>query len=138
MRTPVAIFLLLALSSASACNRGDNLARVEVKGRVTNEGQAVERGLITFRPADGASGPAAGTGIEDGRYHIGADRGPIAGDYVVEIKLVGKPAAAPARGAENAAMIRSVRLKSFSQPVEIRSDENMLDFALPLEAKQGH
>jgi hypothetical protein len=39
-------------------------------GSVTYDGRPVERGAITFLPADG-QGPAAGGEIRDGRYRVG-------------------------------------------------------------------
>ena len=60
-------------------------ARVPVSGTVTQDGQPVKAGKITFAPAEGTKGPAAGTLIENGRFRIPASEGPGTGDYVISV-----------------------------------------------------
>ena len=75
---------LLAAASAAGllavagCGGGSTSA----SGNVTYDGRPVERGAITFLPADGR-GPAAGAEIRDGRYQAD-DLGP--GTKVVQIE----------------------------------------------------
>jgi hypothetical protein len=125
------LFWLTVLISVSACRNDDGRRRVEVRGKVTYQDAPVERGLITFRPASGSRGPAAGTGIVDGKFLIPAEKGPIAGPYEVEVKIVnavhdsmksGEPALSK-RGAE--------QLKSFSQRVEVTKGVNEFGFSFP-------
>jgi hypothetical protein len=56
-----------------------------VSGTVTQNGQPVKEGKITFAPAQGTNGPAAGALIENGRYRIPASEGPGTGDYVISV-----------------------------------------------------
>ena len=79
MRRLSRLIWILILVTVPACRDDDGLRRVEVRGRVIYQGAPVQRGLITFRPANGSKGPAAGTGIVDGRFLIPAEKGPIAG-----------------------------------------------------------
>jgi len=123
----------LLLVSVSACNRQTDWARVPVQGAVTFQGKPVERGLITFRPAPGVRGPAAGAGIVDGRYQISEDKGPIAAAYEVEIK-VAESADKPNSTRPSAGMPRQpMRLKSFSKKVDISGTPGELNFSLPFE-----
>jgi len=131
MNTYAKILLLVCSILACACNRADSLARVEVQGSVTNRGRPLANGLITFRPVKGAEGPVAGTDIRNGRYRIPADRGPIAGRYEVEIKIVVADDNSQRDRPSQAAKLRSLRMKSFSQPVDISVDASVLDFSLP-------
>ena len=73
---PIFICLLLV-----GC--GGNDGRLPLSGTVTLNGQALASGSIVFVPLGG--GPATGGSIEGGKFQIPAARGPVAGNYRVEI-----------------------------------------------------
>ena len=76
---PCVLTLLLCVG----CHEDDT--RVPVSGTVTQNGQPIKEGKITFAPAEGTSGPAAGASIQNGRYRIPASEGPGIGDYVISV-----------------------------------------------------
>jgi hypothetical protein len=76
--------LLLAFSG---CGQSD---RASVSGRVTLDGQPLQSGSITFFPTGNTKGPTAGDVIEGGIYSVSASRGPVAGQYRVEIRSMRK------------------------------------------------
>jgi hypothetical protein len=119
------------LVSAPACRHGDGLARVEVRGNVTYQGAPVEHGVITFRPVHGSKGPAAGTGIVDGKFFLPADKGPIAGPHEVEVEIV-DVAKDSTKSDESTLMTHGAgQLKSISQRVEITKGVNEFEFSFP-------
>jgi hypothetical protein len=136
MNSVLKLLVVAALATTSACGGGDGLPRVAVEGTVTNQGQPVDKGLITFRPVRGASGVSAGTRIDAGRYAIPAHTGPVPGDYEVEIKIMAASGSSNEKGASKAS-VEPIRMKSFSQSVEIRDDTSVLDFALPFATAPG-
>lgn len=65
--------------------------RVEISGRVTVDGQPLNRGWITFIPTDSAAKPVAWAYIThkmEGRFTIDAQHGPCVGPHRVEIRQV--------------------------------------------------
>lgn len=69
------------------CGAPDPLS-AQVSGSVSYDGQALENGIITFRPADG-QGPTAGDAITAGKYSVKM----MPGEKIVEIsasKIVGE------------------------------------------------
>ncbi len=79
-----AIPVLLAFSLLSGCGPSGP-ARGEIHGRVMLDGQPIERGSINFIPMDGTQGPTSGGTIQNGEYHIDAEKGPFPGMHRVEI-----------------------------------------------------
>ena len=79
-------FVLLTMSAVLGCTGGDD-RRGAASGEVTLDGQPVVEGAITFRPAEGNSGPVAGGPIDDGHYRIRQDKGPVIGKNRVEIRV---------------------------------------------------
>ena len=71
------------LATVAGCN--DDSARLPVAGDVTLDGEALKQGQISFTPLPGTAGPTAGAAIVDGKYSIAAERGPMAGQFRVEI-----------------------------------------------------
>jgi hypothetical protein len=59
--------LLIAATCFGAVGCGSGMARVE--GKVTFDGEPVNRGMITFEPADG-QGTSAGGNVENGQYSV--------------------------------------------------------------------
>jgi hypothetical protein len=122
-------FLWVAvLVSVAACRQEDRLHRVEVHGKVLVHSAPVARGLITFRPAKGARGPAAGTVIIDGRFMIPTERGPVAGPTDVEVKI-GVDSDLMKSEEPALALRGGGQLKSFSQHVEITKGVNEFEFS---------
>ncbi len=71
--------LVWMASGCSGSNRG------AVGGTVTVNGEPLNEGQISFVPMDPALGPTAGATISNGQYQIDAVRGPVAGEYQVQI-----------------------------------------------------
>jgi hypothetical protein len=71
--------LVFAASGCGGSNRG------AVQGKVTFNGDPLKEGQISFVPLDPKLGPTAGGVIVDGEYQIDASRGPVAGEYQIQI-----------------------------------------------------
>ena len=89
-RTPrraaaLAVLAILLLASLPGC--GDT--SLTVTGNVTCNGQPIERGAISFRPAD-SKGPSVGGEIKDGKYAITSDAKNAGGKKIVQITGVRK------------------------------------------------
>lgn len=133
--TYLSALTLLALTF-SACGREGGLHRVEVQGSATFEGVPIERGLITFRPASGSQGPAAGTGIVAGKFSIPTERGPTIGPHEVEVKIV-SVASNPESPGDSAQNNRTPpQLRTFSQQVEVKDGINDFQFSFPPKSEQ--
>ena len=76
--------LLFTAASCVSSNRG------AVKGKVTVNGDPLQEGHLSFVPLDPALGPSAGAGIINGEYKIDAGKGPLAGEYRVQINAFRK------------------------------------------------
>ncbi|MBX7167344.1 MAG: hypothetical protein K1X74_13520 [Pirellulales bacterium] len=79
------LLLTLILGAAGGCEQAA-VARAEVHGRVTLDGQPLARGSIVFVPAGEAAGPKAGGQIVGGRYALAAAEGPVVGRLQVQIR----------------------------------------------------
>jgi len=68
-----------------------------IGGTVKRGGAPLANGMISFRPAEGGSGPAAATSIREGRYQFDSTNGPTSGPHQVVIlsAIEGKLTAAP-------------------------------------------
>jgi hypothetical protein len=90
--------LVLFLAALSGCGYGKN-DRVPVTGTVTFDGEPVEDGVITFVPQGGGGEvKKVGATIHGGKYALAADRGPLPGNYRVEVvwnKKTGKKVTTP-------------------------------------------
>jgi hypothetical protein len=138
-RAPL-IVLLPCLALIGGCSDGK---RGAVSGRVTLDGQPIEEGRITFIPAEGNSGPTAGSVILNGNYRVPASGGAWVGKNRVEIRGVRKSgnqtatASAYPRGTggtekveERAEAVPEI-YNTRSQLVEdIRAGSNQIDFEL--------
>jgi len=123
---------LVILVAVAAC-KSNNVSRIPVRGNVICDGAPVARGTITFRPASGSKGPAAGTAIVDGEFAVGADRGPTAGPHDVEIKIASFEKGAAKPGEPALAMRGNLLFKSFFQQVDVSSEKNEFHFSLTSE-----
>jgi acetyl esterase/lipase len=72
-----------------------DVARVEVSGTVTLNGEPVKWGTITFEPQDVPQAPVAGDRIADGKYRIPALRGVAVGVNRVTVRTLGSIAPVP-------------------------------------------
>ena len=82
--------LLVVLSVTLGCSSGDGLERAQVRGEVKVDGVPLEQGSINFFPAGTAEGPSAGGVIDQGKYDLPRERGPVVGPNRVEIRGVKK------------------------------------------------
>jgi len=82
-----ALFTGLLVLLLVGCSGGDGPDRVPLSGEVTRAGSPVARGTVSFLPAEGHSGPAATTGIAEGRYQFSKTDGPVAGPHQVIVSL---------------------------------------------------
>ncbi len=138
------LFILIFL--LPAC--GSNLS--SVNGDVTYEGKPVEKGRISFSPADG-KGPSAGGAITHGKYEVS---GLLPGMKVVEITAVkvvpfARTSEEMARRAEedrargdstgiiDRADIIPPDAEGNNATVELKPGTQTLDFALNRPAKTG-
>lgn len=84
------MFLMLGVTLGSLCIGcgADTGGRVPVAGKVTLDGQPLERGSIEFHPS-GSDGTMTGSVIEDGEFSIPATQGAKPGSYSVKIYATG-------------------------------------------------
>lgn len=62
--------------------------RVEVRGKVTLNGQPLDQGSIAFIPTGTTQGPTTGAKIENGTYMVPANKGAVLGSHLVQITSV--------------------------------------------------
>jgi hypothetical protein len=85
IRILIATALAAGALLVAGCGSGER--KVRVWGEVSYGGEPVPQGEIVFTPVDGTTGPATGGAIQDGRYDVPDDAGPLAGGtYRVEIQ----------------------------------------------------
>lgn len=90
-RATLFVILALLVAPLTGCGGGagsyEGLKRVAVKGKVTFDGEPVDRGSITLIPIDPASDKVRRSGgmIENGEFSITEANGPNVGKYRVEI-----------------------------------------------------
>lgn len=76
-------FMLIFAILITGC--GGRITRCEIEGSVTVDGQPIKDGSITFQPLAGTSGPVVGASIADGQYKIEKVKGPVVGEYQIEL-----------------------------------------------------
>jgi hypothetical protein len=74
-----------AIASLTGCAGGGGAKRYAVSGEVKWRSQPLDKGGITFLPADPSLGASGGAMIKDGRYSIPAKDGLLPGRYKVMI-----------------------------------------------------
>ena len=77
--------LLTCLLLLAGCGK-QGLERAVISGRVSYQGEPVQRGLLRFVPIEGTKGPPAGATIEAGSFTVKALGGVPVGTARVEIK----------------------------------------------------
>lgn len=84
-----ASLLVLAVCLVAGFGRSSGRpGRIPVFGQVLLDGQPVARGSINFYPAEGHAGPAANTGIINGRYQFSREDGPFVGPHHVFVAFL--------------------------------------------------
>jgi hypothetical protein len=133
----------LAVALCLGCGKGDGLNRASVEGKVSLDGAPVEQGSITFVPASGTKGPTAGGMVEKGRYSISAAKGPVVGQYSVEIhapRKSGKKVQAPMApaGTMTDATVDAAPAQYNSKSTlkkEVKAGRNEIDFDMNSDGK---
>lgn len=117
------LLLTLALVPLGGCT-GGNTGRVAFRGKVTRDGDPVSRGFVSFRPANGAKGPAANADIVDGEYGFTNYDGPAPGPHHVLVNVA-------ATGNKSAGASQQVEPTRWEFDVDVRdSEEFAADFEL--------
>lgn len=75
----------LTIVAVAGCGGGDPLARQAVSGTVTFKGQPLDKGTITFLPADPQGKGMGGATITNGQFSLPAAQGLPPGRYRVQI-----------------------------------------------------
>jgi hypothetical protein len=128
------LILAIAFTLCFGCGTSD---RASVDGVVTVGGAKLESGTITFIPTNGNKGPSAGGTIENGKYRIESDKGPMVGENKVAIlgrKKTGRKVPVP--GTENLMMDEMVEVvppryhSGDALKSTIKPGKNTLDFQL--------
>ena len=78
---PIAVVVVVAVGCG-----GPTDARLRITGEVTFDGQPVVDGYVTLSPL--GSGPSAGGRIQDGKFAIERDKGPMTGKYRVVLQAM--------------------------------------------------
>jgi len=120
---------------AIGCQGGDGMQRVPVSGTVTLGGPPLANGSITFLPV--GDGVSAGGMIENGKYEIPPDKGPVPGSYTVEVNAsepTGETIIDPAGGIE-VPQVRNPVPARYNRNTELiaeisATELNVVDFAL--------
>jgi hypothetical protein len=84
MRIWTRLLCLTAIVTLAGCGGGSG--RGAVLGQVTVNGQPLEAGEIAFVSTSPTGGPTAGAPIQNGKYQITADQGPLGGEHQVQIR----------------------------------------------------
>lgn len=129
------------LGLLSGCGDANPLGRKAISGKVTLDGQPLERGSVTFVPlAEGGVG--SGAVITDGTLSIPAAKGLPPGEYLVRIHAAGETSAPPPTGPPGAAPPPAIELvpanwnTQSEQTVTVTGDgENQ--FTFPIETTSG-
>ena len=83
MNPPRVAITVCCVLLAVGCESSSDRAALE--GIVTLDGEPLPDGQIVFLPQADATGPSAGSTIENGNYSVPADMGLFAGNFRVEI-----------------------------------------------------
>lgn len=119
----------MALLVFAGCSAGQ-FDRLAVKGLVMQDAEPVERGSISFIPAEGSNGPSATAGITDGRYQFDKSNGPLAGHYKVVIAVQSPEKKLPEPGAKPG---DRQSIEPWSGEAEITAEELVWDFDISIE-----
>jgi hypothetical protein len=83
-RTPAVVALVLVCAGCG----GNRLNRQAVSGTVTYKGKPIVLGSIIFAPAEGRGPTFVSAPIQDGKFSIRKDAGPVPGTYQVRFEAL--------------------------------------------------
>ena len=110
--------------------RSSGLDRIPVNGTVTSDSDKPLNGSLSFIPAPGTDGPAAITGVVNGKYHFDRSNGPVAGKY--RVTFIRPPAPKPRDGR---------RVKNTPEPptfeVDVSATDDEIDFDIQADAAEA-
>lgn len=121
----------LLLTGCGAATTGGNVA---ISGRVTLKGQPLDRGTITFTSVDPSKQLMTGGQIQNGQFHIPADKGLPPGRYRVRISSpVGGVEVRPGEAPGESDVLAEERIPpewgaNSQQEVEIKPGERSVTF----------
>ena len=143
VRNQTAMFLLLSLSTTIGCSEAERDG-CEVQGSVTFAGEPIQSGSIAFMPIKGTEGSSTGGPINEGRYHLDRNIGPVTGLHRVEIRAVrktGRQMKAGEGGIDPEAMIDEIEMfipavynSKSTLTASIQGDTDELNFDLDGDA----
>ena len=124
------VLMLCGVLIAVGCG-SDTGGRISISGRVTYDGHPLPAGRILFTPADGNPGPSAGAIIEEGRYRLRAEEGPIAGEHTITVTTGGMPQKGDGMGTRHGESLQIEAARTFHFTRTFGDDgESELDFEL--------
>lgn len=143
------LFLILCICFTMGCGpKGSSLPTQFVEGKVTLDGEPLEKALVTFQPEDSSSGGIAASGYTDkaGIYHLtsmGGDpeKGAVEGKYKITVSKVHvnvistpsqNPDDDPIETAEQTELMHKNYIDTSSTPLEatVLKGKNKIDFTL--------
>ena len=77
---------LVSLVLCAGCDSGP--LTTGLRGEVSFDGQAVQRGTIDFLPVENTAGPSAGSPITNGQYEVPAEGG-VRADGIYTVRIIG-------------------------------------------------
>src|SRR5690349_8575855 len=85
------IGIAVAVCGLAGCGgAGDDLPREPISGTVSFDGQPLKSGSIQFQPVQTKEGISTGGMIDDGRFTVPRNEGPVPGNYKVMIFAAGE------------------------------------------------
>jgi hypothetical protein len=135
---PAVVVGVMIVAPFCGCGGKSGPERAAVAGKVTLDGDEIDVGSIAFYPTGGTKGMVAGGPINNGRYSVSADQGPVVGQNRVEIHSPRKtgrkvPDAFGDPGAtmdETAEAIRQRYNAKSTLERDVKPGRNTFDFAL--------
>ena len=113
--------------------------RLTIKGKVTLDGQPIEKGMIYFTPIGDTKGTQTGGEIINGEYSVSAEKGPTIGKHKVRIRATRdtgrtEPAPMPAPEGTMVPIMENYIPDKYDLRTELEADikagENEIDYVL--------
>jgi hypothetical protein len=133
-----ALLFIVGVLVCAGCG-GNKLNRQAVSGTVSYKGKPIIRGSITFAPAEGRGPTFVSAPIEDGKFSIAKDAGPVPGTYQVRFEAYDKILYGPAIPGDPAPPPKKLNQEPLpakygadsKETVEVKDgDSNVFDFPL--------
>ena len=126
--------VVVCLAAPAGCGPVGNHAAIH--GEVKLDGEPLTEGSILFLPATGTQGSVTGTTIKNGRYELGAAKGPAIGHNRVEITAMRAtgakrhdPMLPPEQTADVLAQVVAARFNMASTlAVDVKPGDNQANF----------